>query len=124
MRWVLPLAYFLITTYPHLKAAEIKDDESFWERQGIALEHEIEYRKTIRPGSFRTGPFLYILILWKAGLFLEDRKKVYLEEFGCPFELIDTHLLSAYFFAYLYGFGVQESIIDVHFPIWKCFAAI
>jgi hypothetical protein len=31
------LAYFLITTYPHLKAAEIKDDESVWERLGIEL---------------------------------------------------------------------------------------
>ncbi|MBW2613208.1 MAG: cbb3-type cytochrome c oxidase subunit I, partial [Deltaproteobacteria bacterium] len=27
---VLPLAYFLITTYPHLKATEIKDGESVW----------------------------------------------------------------------------------------------
>ncbi|MCP4622779.1 MAG: nitric-oxide reductase large subunit [bacterium] len=34
---VLPLAYFLITTFPHLKAAEIKDDESVWERLGIEL---------------------------------------------------------------------------------------
>ncbi|MDH3800237.1 MAG: hypothetical protein OES70_16425, partial [Desulfobacterales bacterium] len=34
---VLPLAYFLITTYPHLKAAEIKDEESVWERLGIEL---------------------------------------------------------------------------------------
>jgi len=34
---VLPLAYFLITTYPHLKAAEIKDDESVWERLGVEL---------------------------------------------------------------------------------------
>ena len=34
---VLPLAYFLITTYPHLKSAEIKDDESVWERLGIEL---------------------------------------------------------------------------------------
>ena len=34
---VLPLAYFLIRTYPHLKAAEIKDDESVWERLGIEL---------------------------------------------------------------------------------------
>jgi nitric oxide reductase subunit B len=34
---VLPLAYFLITTYPHLKAAEIEDDESVWERLGIEL---------------------------------------------------------------------------------------
>ena len=34
---VIPLAYFLITTYPHLKAAEIKDGESVWERLGIEL---------------------------------------------------------------------------------------
>lgn len=34
---VLPLAYFLITTYPHLKATEIKDGESVWERLGIEL---------------------------------------------------------------------------------------
>jgi nitric oxide reductase subunit B len=34
---VLPLAWFLITTYPRLKAAEIKDDESVWERLGIEL---------------------------------------------------------------------------------------
>jgi nitric oxide reductase subunit B len=34
---VLPLAYFLLTTYPHLKAAEIKDGESVWERLGIEL---------------------------------------------------------------------------------------
>ena len=34
---VIPLAYFLISTYPHLKAAEIKDDESVWERLGIEL---------------------------------------------------------------------------------------
>ena len=34
---VLPLAYFLITTYPHLKAVEIKDGESVWERLGIEL---------------------------------------------------------------------------------------
>jgi len=34
---VLPLAYFLISTYPHLKAAEIKDGESVWERLGIEL---------------------------------------------------------------------------------------
>ena len=34
---VLPLVYFLITTYPHLKAAEIKDGESVWERLGIEL---------------------------------------------------------------------------------------
>jgi nitric oxide reductase subunit B len=34
---VLPLAWFLITTYPHLKAVEIKDDESVWDRLGIEL---------------------------------------------------------------------------------------
>ena len=34
---VLPLAYFLITTYPYLKATEIKDGESVWERLGIEL---------------------------------------------------------------------------------------
>lgn len=34
---VLPLAYFLITTYPHLKAPEIKDEESVWERLGTEL---------------------------------------------------------------------------------------
>jgi len=34
---VLPLAYFLITTYPHLKATGIKDGESVWERLGIEL---------------------------------------------------------------------------------------
>ncbi len=34
---VLPLAYFLISTYPHLKAVEIKDGESVWERLGIEL---------------------------------------------------------------------------------------
>ncbi len=34
---VLPLAYFLIRTYPHLKAVEIKEDESVWERLGIEL---------------------------------------------------------------------------------------
>ncbi len=34
---VLPLAYFLIRTYPHLKSAEIKDGESVWERLGIEL---------------------------------------------------------------------------------------
>jgi len=28
----------LITTYPHLKPAEIKDGESVWERLGIELE--------------------------------------------------------------------------------------
>jgi nitric oxide reductase subunit B len=34
---VLPLAYFLIRTYPYLKAPEIKDNESVWERLGIDL---------------------------------------------------------------------------------------
>jgi nitric oxide reductase subunit B len=34
---VLPLAWFLITTYPRLKAVEIKDDESVWEKIGIEL---------------------------------------------------------------------------------------
>ena len=34
---VLPLAYFLIKTYPHLKAVKIKDGESVWERLGIEL---------------------------------------------------------------------------------------
>ena len=34
---VLPLVYFLLTTYPHLKATEIKDGESVWERLGIEL---------------------------------------------------------------------------------------
>jgi nitric oxide reductase subunit B len=34
---VLPLAWFLITTYPHLKAVEIKDDESVWEKLGFEL---------------------------------------------------------------------------------------
>ena len=34
---VLPLAYFLLTTYPYLKAVEIKDGESVWERLGIEL---------------------------------------------------------------------------------------
>jgi nitric oxide reductase subunit B len=34
---VLPLAYFLITTYPHLKATEIKEGESVWEKLGIEL---------------------------------------------------------------------------------------
>lgn len=35
---VLPRAYFLITTYPHLKPAETKNGESVWERLGIELE--------------------------------------------------------------------------------------
>jgi nitric oxide reductase subunit B len=34
---VLPLAYFLFRTYPHLKATEIKEGESVWERLGITL---------------------------------------------------------------------------------------
>ncbi len=34
---VLPLGYFLFTTYPRLKAAEIKEGESVWERLGIEL---------------------------------------------------------------------------------------
>jgi nitric oxide reductase subunit B len=34
---VLPLAYFLITTFPHLKNNEIKDNESVWKRLGVDL---------------------------------------------------------------------------------------
>ncbi|MBW1961341.1 MAG: cbb3-type cytochrome c oxidase subunit I [Deltaproteobacteria bacterium] len=34
---VIPLAYFLLTTYPKLKAIEIKEGESVWERLGIEL---------------------------------------------------------------------------------------
>jgi len=34
---VLPLAYFLITTYPHLKAVAIKEGESVWKRMGVEL---------------------------------------------------------------------------------------
>ncbi len=34
---VLPLAWFLITTYPHLKAKKIEDNESVWERLGVDL---------------------------------------------------------------------------------------
>jgi len=34
---VLPLAYFLLQTYPHLKAMEIKEGESVWQRLGIDL---------------------------------------------------------------------------------------
>lgn len=34
---VLPLAYFLFKTYPHLKAPEIKEGESVWDRLGIRL---------------------------------------------------------------------------------------
>ena len=34
---VLPLAYFLFKTYPHLKAAKIQEGESVWDRLGIKL---------------------------------------------------------------------------------------
>ena len=34
---VLPLAYFLFKTYPHLKAGEIKEGESVWDRLGIKM---------------------------------------------------------------------------------------
>ena len=34
---VLPPAWFLIRTYPHLKRVKIKDDESVRERLGIEL---------------------------------------------------------------------------------------
>jgi nitric oxide reductase subunit B len=34
---VLPLVYFLIKTYPRLKAVEIKEGESVWERIGVEL---------------------------------------------------------------------------------------
>jgi nitric oxide reductase subunit B len=34
---VLPLAYFLFTTYPHLKARQIQEGESVWERLGVKL---------------------------------------------------------------------------------------
>ena len=34
---VLPLAYFLFKTYPHLKAPQIKEGESVWDRLGIKL---------------------------------------------------------------------------------------
>ncbi len=34
---VLPLAYFLFRTYPHLKAERIKEGESVWDRLGIEL---------------------------------------------------------------------------------------
>lgn len=34
---VVPLAYFLFKTYPHLKATEIKEGESVWERLGVEL---------------------------------------------------------------------------------------
>jgi nitric oxide reductase large subunit len=34
---VIPLAYFLFRTYPHLKASEIREGESVWDRLGITL---------------------------------------------------------------------------------------
>lgn len=34
---ILPLAYFLFTTFPHLKAQEIKEEESLWQRLGVDL---------------------------------------------------------------------------------------
>lgn len=34
---VLPLAYFLFTTYPRLKAVEIEEGASIWERLGLEL---------------------------------------------------------------------------------------
>ncbi len=34
---VLPLAYFLFTTFPRLKAVEIKDGESVWDKLGLQL---------------------------------------------------------------------------------------
>jgi nitric oxide reductase subunit B len=34
---VLPLVYFLFRTYPHLKAQEIKEEESIWDRLGVKL---------------------------------------------------------------------------------------
>jgi nitric oxide reductase subunit B len=34
---VAPLVYFLFRTFPHLKAQEIKEDESVWERLGVDL---------------------------------------------------------------------------------------
>jgi nitric oxide reductase subunit B len=34
---VLPLVYFLFRTYPHLKAQEIKEEESVWDRLGVKL---------------------------------------------------------------------------------------
>jgi len=34
---VVPLAYFLFRTYPHLKASNIPEGESVWERLGITL---------------------------------------------------------------------------------------
>jgi nitric oxide reductase subunit B len=34
---ILPLAYFLFKTFPHLKAQEIKEGESVWDRLGVKL---------------------------------------------------------------------------------------
>jgi len=34
---ILPLAYFLFRTFPHLKAQEISEDESVWDRLGLKL---------------------------------------------------------------------------------------
>lgn len=34
---ILPLAYFLFITYPHLNVVEIKEGESVWERIGVEL---------------------------------------------------------------------------------------
>lgn len=34
---VLPLVYFLFKTFPHLKAQEIKEEESVWDRLGVKL---------------------------------------------------------------------------------------
>ena len=34
---ILPLVYFLFRTYPHLKAQEIKEGESVWDRLGVNL---------------------------------------------------------------------------------------
>jgi nitric oxide reductase subunit B len=34
---ILPLVYFLFKTFPHLKAQEIKEEESVWDRLGIDL---------------------------------------------------------------------------------------
>jgi nitric oxide reductase subunit B len=34
---ILPLAYFLFRTFPHLKSQEIKEGESVWDRLGLKL---------------------------------------------------------------------------------------
>jgi nitric oxide reductase subunit B len=34
---ILPLAYFLFKTFPYLKAQEIKEDESVWDRLGVKM---------------------------------------------------------------------------------------